>query len=222
MAAGAGDPLRPAPGNRLRHLTDRRLTRQQRWRLLGAIAAVVLIGTTARALWAAESARAAWSSTTGVVVATRDLPVGLVLELPDLRVVSLPDAAVPPGAVVGDPGNLVGTTVTRPILAGEPIAAARLGASGLGPTAALLPRGWRAVTLPLGTAPPPLTVGDRVELVGVAGGPGSGAPARVVSRTAEVLVVEREALTVAVPAGDVNDVVGAVATGLVTAVLVGT
>lgn len=181
----------------------------------------MLVATTVRSLWAAEAARAAWSSTTGVIVATRDLRPGTVLGTTDLRVVALPDAVVPPGAVSGEPAGLVGTTVTRPILAGEPVASARLGSAGLGPTAALLPPGWRAVALPLGTASPPLVVGDRVELVAVAGGPGSAAPARVVSREAEVLVASEDLLTVALPAGEVTEVVAALAQGLVATVLVG-
>ena len=205
----------------MRHLTTRRLTRQQRWRAVGTLAALVLLTTTVRSLWAAENARAAWSSTTGVMVATRDLSPGTILALPDLRVVALPEAVVPPGAARGEPARLVGSTVTRPILTGEPVASARLGPAGLSPTAALLPPGWRALALPPATASPPLAAGDRVELVAVAGGPGSAAPARIVADEAEVLAASDDALTVAVPAGEVTEVVAAVAQGLVTAVLVG-
>ena len=185
------------------------------------MAALVLVATTMRSLWAAEAARNAWSSTTSVVVATRDLPVGTVLAADDLRVVGLPDAVVPPGAATGDPATLVGAIVTRPILAAEPVAPTRIGPAGLGPIAALLPPGWRAVALPRNPASPPVAAGDRVEIVAVAGGPGSLAPATVVSADAEVLVVGDEALTVAVPATEVTDVVAALARGQVTAVLVG-
>lgn len=216
-----GGRLRPGGSESLRQLTDRRLSRQQRWRLVGVVAGLILVATTVRSLWAAEAARSAWSATTTVVVATRDLAVGEVLDRGDLRTVGLPSAAIPPGAATGDPSALLGARVSRPILAGEPVASARLGPAGLGPTAALLRPGWRAVTIPLGTAPPPLVAGDRVELVAVAGGPGSGAPARIVSTEAEVITAEGDALTVAVPSSDVTDVVAAAATGLVAAVLIG-
>ncbi len=184
------------------------------------MAALVLAGTTVRSLWAAESARAAWSTTTAVVVATRHLPVGSVLDPDDLDVVGLPDAVVPDDAVLGDPSAVVGATVRSPIVAGEAVATTRLGASGLGPTAALLPTGWRGVAVPVGAAPP-LTAGDRVQLVAVAGGPGSAGPALVVADDAEVIVVDDDALTVAVPDAEVTDVVAAVAQGLVTPVLLG-
>ena len=185
------------------------------------MAAVVLVATTVRTLWSAEAARAAWSASTPVVVATADLSAGTVLTDANLRVVGLPPAVVPPGAATGDPAGLVGATVSETVLRGEPVAVARLGPPGLGPTAARLRPGWRAVAMPLGAARPPLQPGDRVELVGVAGGPGSGAAATIVARTAEVLAVDEDALTVAVPAEDVTGVVGAVASGLVAAVLVG-
>jgi len=188
---------------------------------VGAVAVVVLVGATVRALWAAEAARQSWSSTTGVVVATRDLAVGSTVDAGDLRVVGLPEAVVPPGAASDDPAELVGATVTDRILAGEAVAPARLSPAGLGPTAALLRPGWRAVAVPLPVAAPPLAPGDRVELVAVAGGPGSGAPATVVTEFAEVLDIDGDTLTVAVPGAVATDVVGAVAQGFVAPVLVG-
>lgn len=187
---------------------------------MGAVAALVLVATTVRSLWAAEAARAAWSTTAAVVVATRDLPAGAVLDPGDLDVVGLPDAVVPDDAVFGDPSAVVGATVRAPIVAGEAVAASRLGAGELGPTAALLPAGWRGVAVPVGAAPP-LRPGDRVQLVAVAGGPGSGDPALVVADDAEVLVVEDDTLTLAVPDAEVSDVVAAVARGLVAPVLLG-
>lgn len=188
---------------------------------MGAIAALVLVVTTVRTLWAADAARAAWSSTVSVIVATRDLRVGTVLAPRDLQVVGLPDAIVPAGAATGEPEALLGSTVTRPILAGEAVATSRLGTAGLGPTAALLPAGWRAVGVPRSVASPPLAPGDRVEIVTVAGGPGTTAATRVVSTGAEVLVVDDDTITVAVPANEVTAVVGAAAQGLVATVLVG-
>ena len=55
---------------------------------------------------------------------------------------------------------LVGTSGARPTATGTPVA----------DTAALaaLPSGFRGVTVPLGTPPLPVYVGDRVDLVGVA------------------------------------------------------
>lgn len=213
-------PDRPTDAGGLRSLTTRRLTRQQRWRAVGAIAALVLVGTTVRSLWAAEAARASWSTTTAVVVATRDLPAGTVLDADDLDAVRLPDAVIPDDAALGDPMAVVGATVRSPIVAGEAVATARLGARGLGPTAALLPPGWQGVAVPLGPAPP-LIAGDRVRLVAVAGGPGSGVPASVVAPDAEVLVINEDTLTVAVPDDEVTAVVAAIAQGLVTPVLLG-
>lgn len=188
---------------------------------MGALAAVLLVAITLRSLWAAEAARAAWSATTVVIVATRDLPAGAVVGPADLREQTLPLAVVPSGAATGDTAAVIGRRVTRPVLAGEPVVDARLAPAGLGPTAALLAPGWRAVSIRLGVAPPPLLPGDRVELVAVASGVGTSGPASVIAPDAEVVASDLDALVVAVPAEVVPTIVGAMANGLVTAVLLG-
>jgi Flp pilus assembly protein CpaB len=133
--------------------------------------------------------------------------------------------------------------VRHPVLAGEPLVAARLAPDGLTGAAALVPPGWRAVAVPLGPAgAPPLAVGDLVDVLAVmptAGLPGLGSdgagagpdgtgpdgaaqePAFVLVERAAVVDVTDDAVTVAVPEGDAPRVAWALSNGAVVLALGG-
>ena len=200
-------------------------------------------------LGAADDARERWGRTHPVAVATRDLAPGDVVEpgsfeVRDLPEGVLPEGVVPEGALGGAPAEPpVGSVVRHPVLAGEPLVAARLAPDGLTGAAALVPPGWRAVAVPLGPAgAPPLAVGDLVDVLAVmptAGLPGLGSdgagagpdgtgpdgaaqePAFVLVERAAVVDVADDAVTVAVPEGDAPRVAWALSNGAVVLALGG-
>lgn len=215
----------------LRRLTDRRRLRHQRWRVVVASAGAIALAATVATLWQADAARTRWVDTRMVVVTTGDLDTGRVIRAADLRTIELPLAAIPPDATTSSPGDLVGATVNRPMYAGEMVVDQRLGPAGLSAVASRVPSGYRAVAVPTGSATPPLSVGDRVDLLTV-GDPygarwspaqsgGSSTGARAVARQVEVLATDGGTLTVIVADTAVADVVAAAVAGVMVAVLVG-
>jgi pilus assembly protein CpaB len=96
------------------------------------------------------------AATSSVLVATKDLTLGTVIDAADLRVAAWP-GIVPEGAIA-KPGDAVGRGVLAPIYANEPVTGGRLGAKGAGGgLAATIPPGMRAVAIRVN------------EIVGVAG-----------------------------------------------------
>jgi Flp pilus assembly protein CpaB len=196
-----------------------------------AAATAVALGMTVNTLWQADAARSRWTDTREVVITTGDLDTGRVIGAADVRTVELPQAAIPAGATTASVDQLVGATVNRPIYAGEVVVDGRLGPAGLGPVAARIPAGFRAVAVPTGSAVPPLAPGDRVDLLvvgdpfGARWSPGasgsSPSAARTVARRVEVLATDTDTLTVIVADQAVADVVGAAVSGVMVAVLVG-
>ena len=149
---------------------------------------------------AAGAARERWGRTRPVAVATRDLGPGDVVDAGAVEVRELPARRARRGDLAEAP---VGAVVRHPILAGEPVAPARLAPDGLTGVAALVPAGERAVAVPVGPAgAPPLAVGDLVDVLAVVPGD-AGRPARrragdgpspafpLVERAAVVDVAER-------------------------------
>ncbi|MFS8586624.1 MAG: hypothetical protein FWJ72_16275, partial [Acidimicrobiia bacterium] len=113
-----------------------------------------------------------------------------------------------------------------PVVAGEPLQAARLAPHGATGAAALLEPGQRAVAVPTGPRPtPPLAVGDRVDVLAVLPAPdldvAGGAPAFPVVEGATVVDVGDDAVTVAVPRGDAPRVAWAATGGVVALALTG-
>jgi Flp pilus assembly protein CpaB len=143
-----------------------------------------------------------------------------VLRDADLRLVALPEAALPP-----DPlgAGAVGRTVRSAVYEGEVLTRPRVARDGAGGVAALLPEGTRAVAIPLSDdSAPPLQVGQRVDLVAVLAGGGGAAPeAGALVAGAPVLHVAERAATVAVEEADVARVAAALALGAVTVVVSG-
>jgi Flp pilus assembly protein CpaB len=162
----------------------------------------------------AEAARRRWGQDRAVAVAALDLPPGHTVGPADVRVVHWPLAVGPPDALSA---VAPGTVVSSAIGAGEPFVPRRLGRSQGGPVAAVLASGRRAVTVPVGDAPPPVEPGDRVDLVAA----GLALDARVVARDADVVRRDEHAVTVAVDAADLEAVAGALVNGTVVVAVSG-
>lgn len=190
----------------------------------------------------ADDARDRWGQTRAVAVATRDLAPGDVLDAGAFEVRDLPEAVLPDGVVdgaagasPGAPGSSavaagvppVGAVVRHPVLAGEPLVAARLAPDGLTGAAALVPAGWRAVAVPLGPAgAPPVVTGDLVDVLAVTPTAIDGAdqgrePAFALVEQAVVVDVTDGAITVAVPRDDAPRVAWALSNGAVVLALAG-
>lgn len=204
-------------------------------RRLGVAALAVATGLTVTSLvGAADAARDRWGDTRPVVVATRDLAPGDVLDGGATQIRELPAGVMGDAVLAEAPA---GAVVRHPILAGEPVVAARLAPAGLAGAAALVPAGARAVAVPAGpVATPPLVVGDQVDVLAVlptapapasgdqsdgAGGPGGSDPAFALVERAAVVDVSDEVVTVAVPEADAARVAWAVGNGSVVLALAG-
>ena len=193
----------PRPAARAR----RRLRLRPRRPLPFWLAAVALtaltVSTVARVTGAAAAERDRWGERIDVLVASSDLEPGDELR-GELR--SVPAALVPAGARTT---GAEGETVAAWIGAGEIVLESRLAPAGLSAVAALLPPGTRGVAVPLGLAPLPVEVGDRVDVHG----------ATRLATDAVVVAVTEEAITVAVDAADAARVAYEAASGTVTLVL---
>lgn len=122
-------------------------------------------------------------ATVDVVVATRDLPAGVVVEADDLRMAGFAPDSVPAGTS-DDPDDAVGRTLAAPLRAGEPMTDVRL----VGPALTEGYPGLSAVPVRLPDAGMAdlLRVGDVVDLV--AADP-QGGSATIVATRVPVLAV---------------------------------
>jgi Flp pilus assembly protein CpaB len=191
-------------------------------RLAVAVLAVATALTVTATLGAADAARDRWGPSQPVAVATRDLAPGDVVDATAIERRDLPDGLVTEASLAAAPE---GAVVRHPILAGEPLMAARLAPHGLSGVAALVPPGHRAVAVPVGPAGvPPLSTGDLVDVVTVlptgleAGGDD---PAFPLAERAPVVDVGDQAVTVAVPATDAPRVAWALSNGTIVLMLAG-
>lgn len=162
----------------------------------------LMVGAPAPTAGAAPSA-AAPENTTEVMVATRALPVGTILDAEAVKFVAWPKELVQGAYFVkgeSDPAKLLGTVVRFAVPAGQPITQGGLVKSGdRGFLAAALGPGMRAVTVPV-TAQSSVAgfvfPGDRVDLIltqEVAGG-GDGPPLKAsetVLRNLRVLATDQ-------------------------------
>ena len=133
--------------------------------MLGALTFVVVRGYQDRV----EALHPAVGAPVAVVAAATDLVRGTVLSEDMLSASSVPSAFAPPGAV-GDAASLVGRALESDVAAGEVITRSRLAGSTVGPVAALVPDGLRAVIVGSGLPPGTLRAGDRVEVFATYGG----------------------------------------------------
>ena len=165
------------------------------------------------AVSSAERERDAYGRARTVLVATRALPAGHVLESADLTATRWPAGLVPDGAL-DDMAAVTGRHLSAAVVAGEALVAARVAPDGLSVVAGLVPAGRRGVLVPAGPGLPPLEVGDRVDLVAAADALdpldplAAATPAAVVvARDAPVVAVADDGATVAVAAEEVPDAV---------------
>lgn len=107
--------------------------------------------------------------TVPVVVATRPLARGEVLDEASVVVRPFPAAFAPPGRIAS-PGDVAGRAVLGDVAEGEAITRTRLGAEG-GAIASLLPSGLRAFPITSGVTPGAIHTGDRVDVLATFGGP---------------------------------------------------
>ena len=133
--------------------------------VLGALAFVVVRGYQDRV----EARHPAVGAPLVVVRATTDLARGTTLSDDMLTASSVPTEFAPPGAV-RDAASIVGRALESDVDAGEIITRSRLAGSGVGPVAALVPHGLRAVIVGGGLPPGTLRAGDRVEVFATYGG----------------------------------------------------
>lgn len=117
----------------------------------------LLVGVAAVAFGARWLGEQASVATSGVVVASRDIELGTVLNASMLQVVTWPSGSMPVGAVQ-EPKTLDGRVVKTTVLRGEPILEAKLAPVGTkGGLSAVIGEGKRAITVRVN------------EVVGVAG-----------------------------------------------------
>lgn len=132
---------------------------------LGALAFVVVRGYQDRV----EAAHPAVGPQMAVVTAASDLARGTVLSEAMLQLMSLPRSFVPPGAI-RDVASVGGRVLTADIEAGEIVTRSRLSEPHVGPIAALVPDGLRAVTIPGNVPQGTIKAGDRIEVYATYGG----------------------------------------------------
>jgi pilus assembly protein CpaB len=99
-----------------------------------------------------------------VVAAGRDLARGVRLSEGMLRRVTVPSRFAPPGTV-RDPERAAGRVLLAGLAEGEVLTATRLAPARAGPIAALVPPGFRAVSVPVELPPGAVHPGDRVDLL---------------------------------------------------------
>jgi len=166
----------------------------------------------------AEAEAARYGSLRPTLVALTDLPAGATVAAGDTELRPLPAGLVPGGAL----DDLVdGAVVTASIHAGEVVLDTRLGLAGLSPTVALLPPGTRGLAVPAGPGTIPLADGDLVDVLAtfdpsLAEG---NEPTVAVARSALVVHVDAEAVTIAVTTEQTPRVAFALTAGSVTLAL---
>ena len=133
--------------------------------VLGALAFVVVRGYQDRV----EALHPAVGPPVDIVTAATDLARGTALSDEMLHTSTVPEDFVPPGAV-RDVATVVGRVLTADIEAGEILTRSRLAGTTVGPVAALVPEGLRAVVVPSGAPAGTIRAGDRVEVYATYGG----------------------------------------------------
>lgn len=106
---------------------------------------------------------------TTVVVADHDLVRGAVVGAADLALRPLPSAVVPAGALTAT-GDGVGRVLLAGMGTGDVLTDTRLAAEGVGPLAALIPPGLRAVLVPSSLPDGAVRPGDTVDVLTTFGG----------------------------------------------------
>lgn len=237
FADGLGRP-RPAP----ERWTDRWRDGARRRRSLVAGGATVVAAATLAGSLAAlaagllpDGSQDAPGRSRTVVVATRDLETGAVVEAGSVEARAVPESALPArGTIDGSAlGTVEGQVVRDPIVAGEAVVDERLAGGGRRGAEALLRTDERALTVPAGPSAGAVAVGDVVDLLAVdgssrfAGSIGPDEPGRapdtasspsavvVASRARVVGTADDDNVIVAVSIDDVGRTAAAIVAGTV-------
>jgi len=99
-----------------------------------------------------------------VLVAAHDLARGTRLTADMLRRTTVPSRFVAPGSLA-DPRTATGRVLLAGLAEGEALTGTRLAPARAGPIAALVPSGFRAVSVPVELPPGSVHPGDRVDLL---------------------------------------------------------
>lgn len=186
--------------------------------LLFWVAVAALALTTASvvsgAINQARALAARYGPLRSMVVAARPVDRGTELASADVTVRSVPASFLADG-MVRSVDEVVGRAVVVPLVPGQPLFGGQLAPEGLSGVAALLPIGTRAVSVPTGSAAPPLRRGDVVEVLATV----EGRATLAVATDAGVLDVGTEVATVAVSPEEARAVAYALAHGSVTVTL---
>lgn len=198
---------------------------RRRWRIrrplphwgLAVLLAATTAGLVAHVAGGAAEAASRWSPGPAVLVVRAPVPAGEAVTTAHVGLRRLPAVAVPDGALRELPEGATAAVALHP---GEVLLADRV--RGASPVAARLPPGARGVAVPNDTALP-VRVGDRVDVLATFEIEATGAPPTVaVARSALVVHVASDAVTVAVQEAAAPKVAYAVAAGAVTLALSGT
>ena len=173
--------------------------------------------TVARLLTEAASRAERLGGLRDVRVTTRNIGAGHQLSAGDVAVRRLPAAVLPEGPVAASPA---GHTTLVPLAAGEIVLEAKLAPWGLEGVAALVPPGRRALAIPTPKGGIALRRGNQVEVLAtLETAEGGTEPTFAVARSAQVLDVGEESVTVAVTPEEAARVAMAVSRGTVTVAL---
>ncbi|MEO1062779.1 MAG: SAF domain-containing protein [Actinomycetota bacterium] len=183
------------------------LWRLYRRPLLFSVAAIALGAAT----FLTTGALADRAPTAAVIVATRDVAAGSPIGPDDVRLEHRPVDGVPSDALDEVPSGRVALVG---LAAEEVVLDRRLAPGGVGPVSSLLPTDASGVSLPAGSLPAGIAVGDRVDLLLVV--PGS---TETISAAAPIIGIDERTVTVAVPAAGAPAVVEALTLGQLVAVL---
>jgi Flp pilus assembly protein CpaB len=191
------------------------------WVAVGGLALVTALAVSGL-LGRARVEAARYGSPRPVLVATRDLGVGVVVRDSDVEVRSLPSALVPPDTI-GDVAQVRARVVVSNVFEGQPVVRRQLAPWGVTGAAALLPPGKRGISVAAGPAAAKLDKGDIVDVLATfdpATPEAAGKePTFPVAVGASVIDVGGEAVTIAVEPDEAKRVAFAVAHGAVTVVL---
>jgi Flp pilus assembly protein CpaB len=178
----------------------RRAPRARALQVAAMVAALVTVRLVAGDLGALRRGARRYGATRAVVLARADLDLGARVVASDLRVVELPGAALPPGALT-QPDDAIGRVVTVPVLAGAAVTDRALAPRRRDGSSAVVPPGRRAVRV-VGTdglRPDPGSVVDVLATLESRELGGDVEPTAVVAHAARVLSVD------AAPAHDEGD-----------------
>ena len=132
---------------------------------------------------------AASGSRTPVVVAAGDIARGSILTSSQLRIVPIPEAFAPPGALTRI-DQAAGRAALTDLASGEAVTRTRLARVRAGPVASLVPQGLRAFAVPTSLPAGSVQPGDSVDVLATFGTGGAGQPhTEAVVEGVEVLFV---------------------------------